>query len=105
MIRIHPGYAAVLAIVTLPLLTCCCSADTSADSSFKTVQSSYDYSGDNRRTREWRSMMTALDKCHQSGFNNAEPAGPPQTTCMQGSIDGCSSYHATQVYDCVGMSN
>lgn len=50
--------------------------------------------------------MTAMDKCHASGFNNAEPAGPPETVCMQASPDnGCVSYHVTQVYDCIGMGN
>jgi hypothetical protein len=105
MIPIHPVYAMLLAALILPLLSCCGSAQSSSDSGYKTVQSSYDYSGDNKRTREWRALMTALDKCHQGGFNNAELAGPEQTTCMQGSANGCVSYHATQVYDCVGMGN
>jgi hypothetical protein len=105
MTRISFGYAAPLAFTILPLLTCCVSAQSSGDSGYKTVQASYDYVGDNKRTREWRAEMTALDKCHQSGFNNAEPAGPPQTTCMQGSANGCVNFHVTQVYNCFGMGN
>lgn len=102
----HPGRAAVvLAIVALPLFTCCCIAQSSADSSYKTVQMSYDYGGSNKQTRQWRALMLALDKCHASGFNNADPAGPPQIMCMENGTDGCLSYHATQTYDCMGMGN
>lgn len=105
MNRFNPSYATALAIAILPLLTCCGNAEPSSGDGYKTVQLSYDYAGDNKRTREWRASMTAQDKCHQSGFGSAERAGPPEEACMQGSQNGCVSYHATQTYDCVGSSN
>ena len=94
-----------LFVAALPLLTYGCGAGTAADAGYKTVEVSYAYDAQNQETRKWRALMTALDKCHAGGFNNAAPAKPPDLICTVTKADICTTYHVIQVYDCYGMGN
>lgn len=105
MARSNLSHATALAFVLLPFLIGACDAQASPNATYKRVESGYAYGIGDRKIHEWRGLMAALDKCHQGGFSNAEPAGLPQITCTEGSASGCTRYHATQEYDCVGMSN
>jgi hypothetical protein len=95
----------------LALLVCGCSSQPMAQNGgYKVVRESYDYgipdqrnSIQDQRSQQWNSQSAALESCHQSGFTNAEPAAPPQTSCMSRSADSCTRWHATITYDCVGM--
>jgi hypothetical protein len=93
-----------LILASLAVLACGCSAQHGAQNGgYKVARESYDYGAQDQRSQQWNSQSAALESCHQSGFTNAEPAAPPQTSCISGSADSCTRWHATIAYDCVGM--
>jgi hypothetical protein len=70
---------------------------------YKVVRESYDYGAADQHSQQWNSQSAALEKCHQSGFTNAEPAAAPSTQCLEGADGGCRRWRASIAYDCVGM--
>lgn len=74
-----------------------------AHGEYATVTVSYDDASKDSQAKAWRVFMEALDHCHISGYQDAQPAGPPQRQCKAGDADHCSLFRVTLTYDCVGM--
>jgi hypothetical protein len=67
------------------------------------VQVSYNYAPDDKSALSWRAFLTALDKCHDEGYQDAYLAGQPAIDCDQSSPNGCVRFAARASYDCQGM--
>ena len=94
------GLSGLLVMVVLLPLAGCASDPAGQDA---TAQVSFDYTRADRQNREWRGLLTAMDRCHQQGYRDAWPKGTPVSTCRQVEGDACTLYHERAAYDCVGM--
>lgn len=70
---------------------------------YKVVTVSYDYIGKDQTDRRWTAYMQALDRCHISGYQDAQLAAPPLSQCQEHSQNRCLQFHVTVDYDCIGM--
>lgn len=86
-----------------PMLCGLYACDLTENSVYKVITVSYDYAGKDKSTRGWRAFMEALDRCHLSGYQDAQLAKAPQSQCKQLKENGCAQYHVTLDYDCIGM--
>jgi hypothetical protein len=89
------------AIITALWLTAC--AAQQGGDGYRVVHADITYGPHDKRDREWRALMTALDRCHDGGFSDAQPVAPPQTRCLDNGPDGCRRFAASMNWDCVGM--
>jgi hypothetical protein len=87
----------------LVLAVCACAAAPAGDGGYKVVQQDITYGPHDRRDREWRALMMAMDRCHQSGFTDAQPAAAPQPRCLESGPGGCVRFAAHLSWDCIGM--
>jgi hypothetical protein len=74
-----------------------------SDSGYRVVAADITYGPHDRRDREWRALMTAMDRCHQGGFTDAQPDKPPRSQCLETGPDGCTRFGEHLAWDCVGM--
>jgi hypothetical protein len=91
-----------VAALSMLLFAPACSAPGKNDS-FRVVSATITYVAQDRRTSEWNALLKALDQCHGGGFADAQPAGPPETRCLQNGPDGCRLTQAHLSWDCIGM--
>lgn len=98
----HRTLAALLLLLAVPLAACA-PQPTDADGGYSVVRLDITYTPADQRDRQWRALMTAMDRCHQGGFTDAQPAHPPQTRCLETAANGCTRFAAHLVYDCIGM--
>lgn len=91
------------AALILVLAICACAARHTGDDGYKVVQQDVTYGPNDRRDREWRALMVAMDECHQSGFTDAQPATAPQIRCLEIDEGGCVRFSAHLSWDCIGM--
>lgn len=92
-----------LLVLTILLPLGACTAGQTGDDGYRVVTADITYGPHDKRDREWRALMTAMDHCHQGGFVDAQPAHPPQTRCLETAASGCVRYAAHLAYDCIGM--
>jgi len=74
-----------------------------SNAGYKVVTVSYDYFGRGKSAPAWRAFMTALDRCHFAGYQDAQPAAKPRQQCEAGDVNSCTVTQVYQDYDCVGM--
>ncbi|HEY2009494.1 MAG TPA: hypothetical protein VGH23_10925 [Rhizomicrobium sp.] len=74
-----------------------------SDTGYRVVTADVTYGATDRRDREWRALMTAMDRCHQGGFADAQPDRPPQTRCLESGPGGCTRFAEHLAWDCIGM--
>jgi hypothetical protein len=68
------------------------------------VNTDITYGVSDRSAREWRALMTALDRCHGQGYVDAQRTGTPETQCLEeNGPDGCRRFAAHISWDCIGM--
>ena len=91
------------AALILVLAVGACAASQTGDDGYKVVQQDITYGLNDKRDREWRALMVAMDQCHQGGFTDAQPAAPPQTRCLESGTGGCVRFAAHLSWDCIGM--
>ena len=92
--------AAGLIAASVSLSLAACTAGNLAGRGFKEVSVTYQYTDQNRSTRESRALLNAQDQCYFAGFQYAEAAGPPKTV----SEDATSGEHqATRAFYCIGL--
>jgi len=91
------------AALILVLVVGGCAASRTGDDGYKVVQQDITYGLSDKRDREWRALMVAMDQCHQSGFTDAQPAAAPQVHCQDRDSGGCRRFSATLRWDCIGM--
>lgn len=60
----------------------------------------YDYGGQHRLAAERRAAQEMQDSCYFSGYQYAEPEGPPKIL----RVDGGQRLQATQSFSCVGTA-
>jgi hypothetical protein len=70
---------------------------------YRVVAADITYGPNDRRDREWRALMTAMDRCHQGGFTDAQPDRPPQSQCLENDPGGCTRFAEHLAWDCIGM--
>lgn len=85
--------------VLLLLFACAPQSDTG----YRVVTADVTYGPNDRRDREWRALMTAMDRCHLGGFSDAQPDRPPQTRCLESGAGGCTRFAEHLAWDCIGM--
>lgn len=87
--------------MTAALSGCAASSQVSKDYA---VNVSYGYGANDRSASAWRAFMTALDKCHNEGYQDAYLAGTPAASCDRSAGNACVHFAADASYDCVGQS-
>jgi hypothetical protein len=87
----------LLAAVILPG----CTTQTAQQDYAVRVSYAYDASGD-KAASAWRAWMSALDQCHDEGYQDAYPAGGA-TQCDRSSDGACVHFLVKASYDCVGL--
>ncbi|HSS15305.1 MAG TPA: YecR family lipoprotein [Rhizomicrobium sp.] len=87
----------------LPLAACAPQQTNDADNGYRVVRMDITYAPADKRDREWRALMVAMDRCHQGGFTDAQPAHQPETRCLESGPDGCTRFAAHLAWDCIGM--
>ncbi len=71
-----------------------------ANQGYKVVSVTYEYTDQNRLTRESRALLNAQDQCYFAGFQYAQVVGSPQIV----SDDGTTGEHrATGSFYCIGF--
>ncbi len=68
-----------------------------------TVSVAFEFGANDRSERQWRALLTALDKCHREGYQDADLVRSPKAICKESGPNGCSRFAATASYDCIGM--
>lgn len=89
-----------LLVLLLPLAACAPQQDADG---YRVVRQDITYAPAEKRDREWRALMVAMDSCHQGGFTAAQLAGPPETRCLESGPNGCTRFAARLAWDCIGM--
>jgi hypothetical protein len=95
--------SAKIAVLSLLLFACACTGQGNENGGYLAVTADITYGVSDRRAREWNALMAALDRCHGQGYVDAQPAGPPETHCLESGPDGCRRFAAHLSWDCVGM--
>lgn len=98
-----PGLQALCRLAALSPLLLVPSCAGKDDGGYRIVSMTVTYEVGDRRAREWDVLLKALDQCHSGGFADAQPAGPPETRCLENGPDGCRRTEARLSFDCVGM--
>jgi hypothetical protein len=82
-------------IATLSLVFSGC-----ANQGYKVVSVTYQYTDQNRLTREWRALLNAQDQCYFAGFQYAQAVGSPQIVSDDGTA---GEQRATRSFYCIGL--
>ena len=91
-----------LAASSVVLLLAACAPQPS-NSGYRVVAADITYGPNDRRDREWRALLTAMDRCHRDGFTDAQPDRPPQSQCLENGATGCTRFAEHLAWDCIGM--
>jgi hypothetical protein len=97
----HDLTAAGAVILLLSLAGC--APQQADDNGYRVVSQDITYGPNDRRDREWRALMAAMDRCHAGGFGDAQPAAAPETRCLETGPGGCTRFAAHLSWDCIGM--
>ena len=90
-----------LAALTMLLLSSACAPGS--DTGYRVETADITYGPNDRRDKEWRALMTAMDSCHAGGFADAQPDKPPVTRCLESGAKGCTRFAEHLAWDCIGM--
>ncbi len=93
--RLIPRRMAHVVIAAVSLVFSGC-----ANQGFKVVSVTYQYTDQNRLTRESRAFLNAQDQCYFSGFQYAQIMGPPQIVSDNGMT---GEHQATRSFYCIGF--
>lgn len=99
----HPRAPFLLAVLFLAACAPQQTNDADDEGGYRVVRLDITYTPADQRDRQWRALMTAMDRCHLGGFTDAQPAHPPETRCLENGASGCTRFAAHLVYDCIGM--
>lgn len=80
-----------------------CAGPGADNQEYAVVTVSYQFAGSQESARQWRAFMNALDICHVKGYQDAQPASPPERICKRRSGGRCVLFEVTLSYDCIGM--
>lgn len=98
LLRPQRAHGLIAVLVSLALAEC--ASGNLADRGYTVISVTYQYTDENRLAREWRALLTAQDECYTSGFQYAQPTGPPQIISDRGMT---AEHRATRSFYCIGF--